>query len=87
MKRIKANQTLKFTVADFCNHRAVGDNSFGAYLDIGGEAGPLRVELIKFRRGNLFGSVYSFAGIEPLVSVEELARMLDAKMQEVISAR
>ena len=83
----QGEQDLEVLGSGLLQSSAVGDNSFGAYLDISGEAGPLRVELIKFRRGNLFGSVYSFAGIEPLVSVEELARMLDAKMKEVISAR
>ena len=67
----------------------VGDNSFGVYLETASERGPQRMELIMYRRGNLFGAIYSYtvAGTEPVVSVEELAMMLDTKMIEFLRTR
>ena len=67
----------------------VGDNSFGVYLETASERGPQRMELIMYRRGNLFGAIYSYtvAGTEPVVSVEELAMMLDTKMIEFMKAK
>ncbi len=67
----------------------VGDNSFGVYLETASEGGPQRMELIMYRRGNLFGAIYSYtvAGTEPIVSVEDLARMLDAKMVDFLRTR
>ena len=67
----------------------VGDNSFGVYLETASERGPQRMELIMYRRGNLFGAIYSYtvAGTEPVVSVEELAMMLDTKMVDFLRTR
>ena len=67
----------------------VGDNSFGVYLETASEGGPQRMELIMYRRGNLFGGIFSHtvAGTEPVVSVEELAMMLDTKMIEFMKAK
>ena len=67
----------------------VGANSFGGYLEFTTEGTPLRVELIMFRRGNLVAVVYflSLPGTQPSVSVQEAARMLDAKMSDIILER
>ena len=67
----------------------VGDSSFGVFLETAAEGVPQRMEMIMFRRGNLFGGIFSYtlAGTEPVVSVEELARMLDAQMIDFLGAR
>ena len=67
----------------------VGDNSYGVYLETASELGPQRMEMIIYRRGNLFGGIFSYtvAGTEPIVSVEELAMMLDTKMIEFMKAK
>ena len=64
----------------------VGAKSFGAYLEFTTEGTRLRMELIMFRRRNLVGVVYSYSlpGTQPTVSVQGAARMLDAKMSDII---
>lgn len=68
---------------------AVGTSSFGVYLEVNFEGLEGLIEVIMFRRGDLFGFVYSYSdpGTPPIVPVEELAKMLDAKMIEVILER
>ena len=67
----------------------VGSNSFGAYLDFTVEGTRIHTEFIMFRRGNRVGLVYTYIlpSTLPIISVEEAARMLDAKMNEMISER
>lgn len=67
----------------------VGTSSFGVYLEVNFEGVEGRIEVIMFRRENLFGMVYSYRhrGNPSIVSIDELGKMLDAKMIEVISAR
>ena len=67
----------------------VGDASLGVYLEMFVDEIPLRVEMIMFRRGDLFGAVYSYSDPEtqPTVTIEELAAALDKKMIDVIGAR
>ena len=91
---IEGDQDLEIHDSGLMQPDGVGEVSFGAFLDAGlAEGGEevirLRVELVVFQRGNLFGGVISYidSGSQPLVSVEELARMLDAMMSEVLSGR
>ena len=67
----------------------VGTSSFGVYLEVNFEGVEGIIEVIVFRRADLFGFVYSYRhrGVPPIVSIEELGKMLDAKMIEVISER
>ena len=67
----------------------VGTSSFGVYLEVNFEGVEGIIEVIMFRRGDLFGFVYSYRHRDnpPIVSIEELGKMLDAKMIEVISER
>ena len=67
----------------------VGEKSVGAYWDISVEGIRIRTEVIMFRRGELFGVVYSYYDLDrgTVVPVQELAGMLDAKMIDVIEAR
>lgn len=66
-----------------------GDRSFGGFADFTVEGARLRMEYIMFRRGNLVGVVYVYipTDTQPLVSIDEAARMLDLKMRETILAR
>ena len=67
----------------------VGDASLGVYMEMSVDGIPLRVEMIMFRRGDLFGAVYSYSDPEtqPTVTIEELAAALDKKMIDDIGAR
>ena len=67
----------------------VGTSSFGVYLEVNFEGVEGIIEVIVFRRADLFGFVYSYRhrGNPPIVSIEELGKMLDAKMIEVILER
>ena len=67
----------------------VGEQSFGVHMEFTMAGTRLRLEMILFRRGNLYGVVYSSipTGRQPAVSTEQLARLLDGKMIEVQSAR
>ena len=68
---------------------SVGAKSFGAYVEITTEGTRLRAEFIMFRRGNLVGVVFSYSlpGTQPSVSVQRAARMLDARMSDIILER
>ena len=67
----------------------VGSSSLGVYLDFTVDGTLLHVELIMFRSGNRVGVVYTYIlhSTLPIVSVEEAARMLAAKMNEIMPAR
>ena len=67
----------------------VGTSSFGVYLEVNFEGVEGIIEVIVFRRADLFGFVYSYRhrGNPPIVSIDELGKMLDAKMLEVILER
>ena len=67
----------------------VGEKSVGAYWDISVEGIRIRTEVIMFRRGDLFGVVYSYYDLDrgTVVPVEELAGMIDAKMIGFIEAK
>ena len=67
----------------------VGTSSFGVYLEVNFEGVEGIIEVIMFRRGDLFGFVYSYRhrGNPPIVSIDELGKMLDARMIEVILER
>ena len=82
-------QSLEILDSGVLQSSTVGAASFGVYLEVTFEGAQQRIELIMFRRGNLFGIVYSHSlpDAEPVVSIEQLARMLDAKIKEVILAR
>ena len=66
-----------------------GEFSRGVFADYTADELRLRVEFIEIIRENLYAVIVFFtdANAEPLVPFEELARMLDAKMIEVLSAR
>ena len=91
---IEGEQRIEVHGSGILEPAGVGEVSFGAFLEVGlkeggEEAIRLRVELVMFQRGNLFGGVISYvdSGAQPAVPVEELARMLDSKMNQVKSAR
>ena len=67
----------------------VGEKSAGAYWDISAEGVRIRTELVMFRRGDLFGVVYSYYDLDrgTVVPAEELASVLDKKMIEFINAQ
>ena len=67
----------------------VGEKSVGAYWDISVEGIRIRTEVIMFRRGELFGVVYSYYDLDrgSVVPVQELAGMIDAKMIGFIEAK
>ena len=67
----------------------VGASSFGASFEVTIEGARLKIDFIMFRRENLVGAVYVYipSDTQPVVSVEEAARMLDLKMSETILAR
>ena len=67
----------------------VGEKSVGAYWDISVEGIRIRTEVIMFRRGDLFGVVYSYYDLDrgTVVPVQELAGMIDAKMIGFIEAK
>ena len=64
----------------------IGATSYAVYTDLTTEGTRLRIDFVVFRRGNLVGIVYLYylPSTQPLVSVEEAARMLDAKMSDII---
>ncbi len=91
---IEGEQSVEVYDSGVAQPAGVGEVSFGAFLDAGlNEGGEevmrLRVELVMFQGGNLFGGVISYvdSGAQPAVPVEQLARMLDSKMNEIKSAR
>ena len=67
----------------------VGEKSFAVYMEFTIAGTRVRLEMVLFRRGNLFGVINSNTptGRQPAVSAEQLARLLDAKMIEVQSTR
>ena len=67
----------------------VGEKSVGAYWDISVEGIRIRTELIMFRRGELFGVVYSYYDMDrgTVVPVQELASALDKKMIEFMKTK
>ncbi len=91
---IEGDQDLEIHDSGLLQPDGVGEVSFGAFLDAGMMEGGeevirLRVDLLIFQRGNLFGGVISYidSGTEPSVPVLELARMLDARMNSGLSRR
>ncbi len=67
----------------------VGEKSFAVHMEFTIAGTRVRQEIVLFRRVNLYGLIYSTTpkGGQPAVSTEQLARLLDAKMIEVQSAR
>ncbi len=67
----------------------VGEKSFAVHMEFTIAGTRVRVEMVLFRRGNLYGVINSMTptGRQPAVSTEHLARLLDGKMIEVQSAR
>ncbi len=67
----------------------VGEKSVGAYWDISVEGIRIRTEVIMFRRGDLFGVVYSYYDLDrgTVVPVQELASALDRKMIEFMKTK
>ena len=67
----------------------VGEKSFAVHMEFTIAGTRVRKEMVLFRRGNLYGVIYSTTptGRQPAVSTEQLARLLDGKMIEVQSAR
>ena len=67
----------------------VGEKSFAVHMEFTIAGTRVRKEMVLFRRGNLYGVIYSTTptGRQPAVSTEQLARLLDAKMIEVQLAR
>ena len=89
---IQGDQDAQIHDSGLVQTGGVGEVSFGAFLDVGLREGGkevirLRVELLMFQRGNLFGGVMSYvdSGEQPLVPIEELAGMLDSKVIAVTS--
>ena len=67
----------------------VGEKSFAVHMEFTIAGTRVRLEMVLFRRGNLFGVINTNTptGRQPAVSTEQLARLLDAKMIEVQSTR
>lgn len=89
---IQGDQDAQIHDSGLIQTGGVGEVSFGAFLDVGLKEGGkevirLRIELLMFQRGNLFGGVMSYvdSGEQPLVPIEELAGMLDLKVIAVTS--
>lgn len=67
----------------------VGEKSFAVHMEFTIAGTRVRKEMVLFRRGNLYGVIYSTTptGRQPAVSTQQLGWLLDAKMIEVLSQR
>ena len=80
---------IEFHESRLLNLPIVGDSSFGATTVFATEGIRLRAEFLMFRREDLVGAVYLYTipDAVPAISIESAARMLDAKMADVIASR
>lgn len=67
----------------------IGDLTFGATIDATMDGFEMSMDAIVFRRGYLVGYAWTYVSVGelPVISAEEVALMLDAKMQEFVYAR
>ena len=69
--------------------QSIGHSSAGAWFDLVYEDGPIRVDIIMFRRENIAGLIYSYSlpDSSTLVSSVEAASMLDTAIAAYLSAQ
>ena len=84
-----STQSVEIHETQLLDTGRIGDLVVGATIDATMDGFDMSMDAIAFRRGYLVGYVWTYVpvGETPAVSAEEVALMLDAKMQKFVYAR